>query len=366
MADSQRQPNPIVELTVARFREFIREPGAVFWAFGFPVLLALALGLAFREKGRALPRVGLEPGAPVWLVEGLAQVDGEAGGVEPGAEVAEPLIEIVRDDPVGTARALRIGAVDLVVAAAPGEERALLYQFDPTRDASVAARVIVDDALQRALGRADLVPSEEVHLTAPGARYIDFLFPGIIGMSLMSSTLWGVGYSIVLARKRKQLKRLAATPMRRWHFVLATFLSRVVFLVAEVATLLFFGWLVFDIVIRGSVPAFALVSLLGTSSFGALGLMVAARVSSVEAANGWLNLATFPMWMLSGLFFSYERFPEATHGAIQLLPLTALIDGLRAIVNEGAGFVDVGSELAVLAAWSVGGFLIAASRFRWQ
>ncbi|QDU67853.1 ABC transporter permease [Engelhardtia mirabilis] len=358
MADASRQPNPVVELTVARFREFIREPGAVFWAFGFPVILALALGLAFRERGRTLPRVGLEPQAPAWLVQGLSAIDGEGS--------TEALIDLVADGEVETARALRIGAVDLVVRAAQGDSRALVYEYDPTREASAAARVIVDDALQRALGRSDLLPSSEVHLTAPGARYIDFLFPGIIGMSLMSSTLWGVGYSIVLARKRKQLKRLAATPMRRWHFILATFLSRVLFLVVEVALLLLFGWLVFDIVIRGSVPAFALVSLLGTASFGAIGLMIAARVSSVEAANGWLNLATFPMWMLSGVFFSYERFPEVTHFAIRLLPLTALNDGLRAIVNEGAGLVDVASQIVVLAVWAVVGFAIAASRFRWQ
>lgn len=362
MADGERRPHAIVELTLARFREFIREPGAVFWAFGFPILLALALGIAFREQGRALPRVGVEASAPAWLAEGLAAAAAERRG--------EALLDVLTADPDALARALRIGSVDLVVAAvAPpdgGAGRALEYRLDPSRDASVAARVQVDDALQRALGRGDVVPTREEHRTAPGARYIDFLFPGILGMSLMSSTLWGVGYSIVLARKRKQLKRLAATPMRRWHFVLATFLSRLLFLTVEVLLLILFGWLVFDIVVRGSAPAFALVALLGTAAFGAIGLMIAARVASVEAANGWLNLATFPMWMLSGLFFSYERFPEATHAGIRLLPLTALIDGLRAIVNEGAGFAQVGGELAVLTVWSVAGFAIAAARFRWQ
>lgn len=355
MADAGRRPNPIVELTLVRFREFARERGAMFWAFGFPMLMALALGIAFREKGRSVPRVALEPDAPAWVAE--------VARAAAGAESAP--FTLVEDEAEAIERALRIGAVDLAVGA-DGQRRELVYRFDPSRESSHTARLVVDDALQRGLGRVEAASISEEHLTVPGARYIDFLFPGILGMTLMSSTLWGIGYSIVLARKRRQLKRLAATPMRRWHFALATFLSRVILLGAEVIVLVFFGWLVFDIVVRGSVGAFAVVATLGSSAFAAIALVIAARVESVEAANGWLNLATFPMWMLSGLFFSYERFPEFSHDLIRLLPLTALNDGLRSIINEGAGFADLGLELAVLSVWTVVGFALAARTFRWQ
>jgi ABC-2 type transport system permease protein len=347
-----RRPQPIVELTLARFREFMREPGAVFWAFGFPLLLALALGIAFREQDPALPRVAVEPDLPAWAAA--------------AAEQSESAFEAVPLERPEAERALRIGSVDLILRAAPGEERELTYHFDAERPAARAARLAVDDALQRALGRADAVVTAERVETLPGGRYIDFLFPGVIGMTLMNSCIWGIGYSIVLARKRRQLKRLAATPMRRSHYVLSTFLSRVVFLVVEVAVLLLFAWLVFDVVVRGAPAAFVLVSLAGSAAFAALALLVAARVESIEAASGWLNFVTLPMWMVSGVFFSYERFPEFAHPWIQVLPLTALNDALRAVINEGAGTVAVSFELAVLALWSVVGFTIAAARFRWQ
>jgi ABC-2 type transport system permease protein len=345
--------NPVVQLTLARFREFWREPGAVFWAFGFPLLLALALGVAFRDQERPRPRVGYHQGGGSWLEETLATIEGR--------------VEPVHGEPEELARALRIGALDLVVEmGGPLASDGLEYRYDPAREAGWSARMELDDALQRALGRGDAVPTIDRTRTIEGGRYVDFLMPGIIGMSLMSSAVWGIGYSIVLARKRKQLKRLAATPMRRWHFMLATFLSRLVFLGLEVVALLIFGALVFDVVTRGSWAALALLSLLGTGAFAGIALVVAARAENVESANGWLNFATLPMWMLSGVFFSWERFPEAVHLPIRLLPLTALNDGLRKVMNEGAGFTQLGFELVVLAVWALVGFALAARRFRWQ
>ncbi|MEO0652881.1 MAG: ABC transporter permease [Planctomycetota bacterium] len=356
--DADRPRHPVVELTLARFREFWREPGAVFWAFGFPLLLALSLGIAFREGEPSVPRLAYSPGVLASeVVEAIdaAQAAGHFEAVEVAPEEAE--------------RLLAIGAVDLRLdqrAGSASESAALLYVYDPSRPASRGARVVVDDALQRAVGRTDPLGAADLTRVVPGSRYVDFLIPGIIGMSLMSSTVWGIGYSIILARKRKQLKRLAATPMRRLHFMLANFLSRLIFLIAEVVVLIAFGWLVFRVGVDGSVLALTVVSLLGTSAFAGLALVVAARVESVEAANGWLNFSTLPMWMLSGVFFSYERFPEFAHLPIQLLPLTALNDGLRAVMNQGAGIGGVAFELAVLAVWSMGGFVVAARRFRWQ
>ncbi|MEQ8768512.1 MAG: ABC transporter permease [Planctomycetota bacterium] len=344
--------SPIVELTKARFREFLREPGAVFWSFGFPIILALALGVAFRSQSESKPRVGLLEGSPAWLVKSLTGDDTQ--------------VEVSRLTADQVALALRQGRVDLVVEAKDPERPEVVYRYDPARDAAKLARYAVDATLQEASGREDVLTAEDIRVEAAGERYVDFLFPGIVGMNLMTSSIWGIGYSIVLARKRRQLKRLAATPMRRWHLMLAIFLSRLVFLSVEIVAILGFGSLVFGVSIEGSPIALGVISLMGSASFAAIALTVAARVESVEAANGWLNFVTLPMWMLSGTFFSYERFPEVVQPVIRLLPLTALNDALRAVINDGVSVFSTAPQLAVMLGWSLVCFVWASRRFRWQ
>ncbi len=344
--------SPIVELTKARFREFLREPGAVFWSFGFPIVLALALGVAFRNQTPRPPLVGLLEGSPAWLVKALE-----------GEDTRVDTIVVAAAD---VSSALRKGAVDLVVEAPDAESARVVYRYDPTREIGRLARLAADATLQEASGRQDVMASEDVRVEAAGERYVDFLFPGIVGMNLMTSSIWGIGYSIVLSRKRRQLKRLAATPMRRWQLLLSIFLSRLVFLAVEVLAILGFGSLVFGVAIVGSPLALAVIAFFGTASFAAIALTVAARVESVEAANGWLNFVTLPMWMLSGTFFSYERFPELVQPAIRLLPLTALNDALRAVINDGEALWAVGPQIAVMATWAVVCFTWASRRFRWQ
>jgi ABC-type multidrug transport system permease subunit len=354
MADPKRIA--LVELTISRFREFWREPGAVFWAFGFPLALALGLGLAFREQDRPLPRVATGEVVDPWLTETLESLDA-AGAV---VLVSVPAGEL--------ARALRTGAVDIAVSRAGGAAEVgsgLAYRFDPDRDMARTARLTLDDLLQRAAGREDRLGAIDLPADSR-TRYIDFLFPGILGMTLMSSSIWGIGYTLALMRRRKLLKRLAATPMRRSDFLLSMFLSRALFLFVETIALLVFAHFVFAIDVEGSLAAFFLLALLGAASFAGIALLVAARVESVEAANGWLNFATMPMWLLSGLFFSYERFPELLHLPIRLLPLTALNDGLRAIANEGRGLMSLPFEIAVLVAWAIVTFVLALRLFRWQ
>lgn len=343
---------PLVELTLNRLREFWREPGAVFWTFGFPVLLALGLGIAFRERPPAT--------AEVALVGGGAVAERVAAALE-GAEGIE-LRRIERD--VAEAE-LRSDELDLVLHVEP-EGDGVRYRYDPQRPPSRTARLAVDDALQRALGRTDPLPVEDEAVREPGGRYIDFLLPGLIGLNVLSSSLWGLGFGVVMARKGRLLKRLVATPMRRSHYLLSFMLSRLVFLVIEVAVLLALGALVFGVVVHGSWLGLCWIALLGTFSFTGLGLLLAARPQSIEAASGWINAASLPMWLLSGVFFSYHRFPELLHPVIRLLPLTAFNDALREVMNEGAPAWGSAPEMAVLAAWGVLSFLVALRIFRWQ
>ncbi|MDP1602663.1 MAG: ABC transporter permease, partial [Legionella sp.] len=282
---------PLVEMTVARLREFVREPEAMFWVFAFPVLLALALGLAFR--GKVPERI------PVGVVEGsLSTATAEALGGSPALTVRVYAA-------AGGREALRTGKISLLVENDGGP----VYRLDPTRPDARAARLEVDDALQRAAGRADPLTPRESPVTEPGSRYIDFLLPGLLGLNLMGTSMWGLGFSIVNARTKKLLKRLAATPMRRSEYLLSQMLARLLFLVFEVAVLVGFGWLVFGVEVRGSFATLALVSLLGAASFAGLGLLVASRTRTIEGVSGLMNLVMLPMWLLSGTFFSWERFP---------------------------------------------------------
>lgn len=352
--------NPLVELTLARLREFLREKEAVFWVFVFPVLLACALGIAFRNTAPEKLKIAVER---------------ESGGL---AEVLaqSPDIDVMALPAPEAARELRTGGVALVVRAASdwhldsvesaSNGAAYDFSYDPTRPESRMARLTVEDALQRALGRGDVAEIRDHTVTEPGARYIDFLIPGLVGMNLMGSGMWGLGFTIVSARTRKLLKRLAATPMRRPHFLLSFILSRLVFLVLEVAAVIGFAWFVFGVGVHGSIIDLAAVSVIGAMTFAGVGLLISARPKTIEGVSGLMNLVMLPMWLLSGTFFSASRFPDALQPFIKALPLTALNDSLRAVMNDGAPLHASWSEISIMAAWGLLSFVLALRWFRWQ
>ncbi len=353
--------NPLVELTLVRMREFFREPEVVFWVFFFPVVLALVLGIAFRNTAPEQTRV--------------AVVTGDSGDT---AEVSRITTALTRSDSTGlwaeplsrdeAALALRTGKVAVVISPVnttegkPGIE----YRYDPTRPESRTARLAVDDALQREFGRADIVSVREETTTEPGARYIDFLIPGLIGLNLMGSGMWGLGFSVVQARNRKLLKRLAATPMRRSDYLLSFMFSRLVILIGEVAVVVFSAWLIFDVKMQGSLINFTVLSLVGAATFAGVGLLVAARPKTIEGVSGLMNLVMVPMWLFSGTFFSATRFPEFLLPFINALPLTALNSSLRAVMNEGASLSSNWPQICIMTAWAVASFILALKLFRWQ
>lgn len=344
------EPNPLVELTLARMREFWREPEAVFWVFLFPVLLSCALGIAFRNAPPEQVRVAIERGPAAEEI---------AAALSGRAEIRAALLS-----PEEAAAALRTGKVDLVIRAGP--DLVVDYRYDPTRPESRLARLIVGDAIERAHGRRDLVASREERVVEPGARYIDFLIPGLVGLNLMGSGMWGLGFAVVQARARKLLKWLAATPMRRSDYLLSFMLSRLIFLVLEVAAVMGFARIAFGVLVRGSIVDLAIISVIGAMTFAGMGLLVAARTRTIEGVSGLMNLIMLPMWLLSGTFFSYERFPSFLHPAIRALPLTALNDSLRAVTNEGAPLASCSLELGVMLFWGLVSFAIALRIFRWQ
>lgn len=343
-----RVRSAFIELTLARIRELMREPEAIFWVFVFPIILAGILGLAFRSR----PPDTL----PVAVVAG-PQAEARRSALEGDATIRPRVL------PDAEARqALARGHVVLVVS--DGEPPT--YRYDPTRPESLAARLAVDAVLQRAAGRADAFTPATAEVIEPGARYVDFLVPGLLGMNLMGTGMWGIGFSLVVARNGNLLKRLIAAPVRRSHLLGAQLASRLLFLVPEAGALLLFAYFFLEVPLRGSILLLALISLIGALAFSGLGLLTAARPRTIEGVSGIMNLVMVPMWIFSGIFFSTERFPAAMQPFVQALPLTALNDALRGVMLEGSGLAAVGPELIILAAWGTVSFLLALKTFRWQ
>jgi ABC-type multidrug transport system permease subunit len=341
-----------VQLMIAREKEMWREPEVVFWVFVFPILLALGLGIAFRNKPAEVNRVAIVAG------------EGAARALE--LLQASPQRRSVRTDVLPEAEALnqfRLGKYDLVVI--PQAHGGLEYRYDPARPESLLARATVNDALQAAAGRKDALPTSEKASSEPGARYIDFLIPGLLGMNLMNSGMWGIGFALVEMRQRKLLKRFVATPMRRSDFLLALASSRLVLMLIELALLLGFGVLAFQMRLLGSWASVILISAVGALCFGGLGLLTASRAQKIETVSGLINVVMMPMWLLSGVFFSYERFPAILLPLIKVLPLTALNDALRATILEGASLAAQGTRLLVLLLWGGVSYLLALRWFRW-
>jgi ABC-2 type transport system permease protein len=342
--------HPLVQLTRVRYREFFREPEAVFWVFIFPVLLAAGLGIAFRNRAAERTAVAVLAGSEA---ERLMQVLHQDKNLD---------VSLLSDS--AAAAALRSGQVALVLAPAPGGR--VEYRYDSNRPESRTARLLVDDAVQRGYGRRDPVSVSERLIHEPGARYIDFLVPGLLGMNLMGSGIWGLGFAIVDARKKRLLKRLIATPMSRAQYLASFVLSRLTLLCLEVALLLGFGVLVFGVPLRGSLLLLAVICLLSSLAFSSLGLLISSRAQTMEGASGLMNLVMLPMWIFSGVFFSASRFPGEIQPLIKALPLTASIDALRANILRGASLQQVIPELAVLVAWMGVSFLLALKLFRWR
>ena len=339
---------PLVQLSLARMREFVREPEAIFWVFGFPIVMAFALGIAFRNRGPGELRVAVARGAGDSAL--AATLD------------RSPRLAAVVLDSAAARLQLRTGRVVLLVV--PGDP--LVYRYDSTRTESRLARLEVDEELQRARGRSDVVVVRDERVTEPGSRYIDFLIPGLLGMNLLGSGIWGVGFAVVQARQKKLLKRFMATPMTKSDYLLAFILSRLVFLFVEVVALIGFGWLVFGVGVRGSWLLLAGVTVLGSLAFAGLGLLVASRARTIEGVSGLMNLVMLPMWILSGTFFSYARFPDAMIPFVKALPLTDLNDALRAVMIDGASAAQIAAPLGVVALWGVVSFALALKIFRWR
>ncbi len=344
------RPSSLGQLVGVRFKEYLREPEALFWSFGFPILLAIGLGIAFRSKPPDVVHVAVVADSPrsdtvaAWLArdKGLA-------------------VERLAGDSARTA--LRTGRVALVI---DPKDSAFHYEYDDTRPDSRTARLLANDAIQRGAGRPDPIRVTDRQIREAGSRYIDFVVPGLVGMTIMGGGIWGLGFSIVDQRRRNLLKRLVATPMSRAEYLASYLLSRLVLLFVEIGVLLTFATLLFHVPMRGSIVGIATIGVVSALSFGGLGLLIASRSKTMEGVSGLMNLTMLPMWVLSGVFFSSENFPHAVQPFIKALPLTATNDALRASMLRGVGLAGLWPQLAVLAVWTIVCYVAALRIFRWR
>ena len=345
----ERRPHPVVELTLMRLREMGREPGVLFWTFGFPVLLAIALGIAFRARGPEPVVVAALPGVSAEVHRSLA-----AAAVQ------------VKDlDGASAARELRSGRVSLLVLPPDGSGK-LGLRYDPARAEARMARATVNQALQRAAGQTEPQPVADHEVHEPGSRYIDFLIPGLLAMNLMSGSMWGVAWIIVHMRTRKLLKRLLAAPMKRRHLLYSLGLARLVVIPLEVVFVLLFARIFFSVEVAGSYLGLFAVAVAGSACFAAIAIAVASRAQNTETASGLMNLIMMPMFIASGVFFAWSNFPDFLQPAIRALPLTAMCDGMRAVMIDGAGLWGVLPSLLILALWGVPAFVLGLRYFRWN
>ena len=342
---SRLELSSLYQLTMVRFRLFWREPEAIFWIFVFPILLAVGLGMAFRNRPADVLQVGA---TTVQLTQALA--------ADKGLKAA------TMNEADGT-RALATGSILLLAIQKPD---GVAYKYDETNPDARTARMVADRAIQTAAGRREAVHAENQLVHETGSRYIDFVVPGLLGMNLMGSAIWGMGFSIVESRQKKLLKRLVASPMPRWQYLASYLLSRLAMLVIEVVGFLGFARLVFGVPFRGSMWQLGFLCVLTSLAFSALGLLVASRARTMEAASGLMNLVMLPMWILSGVFFSATRFPAVMQPVVRALPLTAAIEAMRGNMLQGMNLGQLTAQLAILLAWLVVAFAISLRIFRWR
>ena len=336
------------QLLLSRFREFYREPIAIFWVYGFPLIIAIVLGLAFRSAEVPPPKVDVENEADPSRAAAIVQ------------QLKDAKIDAALHTKAECEERSKRGIVFLYLIPS---DKDIKYVYDPHNASAVQARYRVDSTLVRATGAK--LPFEDVEVTETGKRYIDFLFPGLVAMNIMGGGVFGIGFVLVDMRARKLFKRLMASPMNRGDFLRAMMVSRLLFLIPEMFSLLVVARWLFGVPVEGSWALLIVVVLFGATAFAGIGLLIASRTEKTETASGLVNLVAMPMWLFSGVFFSATNFPAWAQPFVQALPLTQLINALRGVMLRGEGVMQVWPSLAILATYTVVTFTLALRWFKW-
>jgi ABC-2 type transport system permease protein len=368
-------------LIISLFREIIREPGVLFWGILFPILMSLGLGLAFTKKTDIIRKV-----AVITKSEALSDIsDNSILSVflekrceknPSGSRESWIWRYTIKDEKLGNSifliyemkwddamTLLKRGTINVLLL---GLNNSVEYHFDPMNpDAQLTylklCSVVGKGEVQPVQSNAEIKP-----LTVKGTRYIDFLVPGLMTMGIMMSSMWGISYGIIEKRSKKLLRRLVATPMRKSHFLMALITVRIIMNFIESGALFIFALLAFKMTIQGNILALILLFLAGNIAFAGLAILISSHTSNTEVGNGLINFVVMPMMILSGIFFSYQNFPEWSLPVIRKLPLTILTDAARSIFNEGAGYSQTVFPIIILTAIGALFFTVGLKVFKWH
>jgi len=373
--------NQLWQLIIALFREIIREPGVLFWGILFPILMSLGLGLAFTKKANVIRKVAIinnieksDTGPDNTIVADFLQKNCEKNLSLEKEDWQWKYI--IKDEKLGNSiflfydmewdeamKFLKRGTINVLLLGLNGSVE---YHFDPMNPDAELTYL----KLSSIIGQGEILPvksnSEIKPLTVTGTRYIDFLVPGLITMGVMMSCMWGISYGLIEKRSKKLLRRLVATPMKKSHFLIALITVRITMNFIESLVLFLFSLFAFKMTIQGDISALIIMFLAGNIAFAGIAVFVSSHTSNTEVGNGLINFVVFPMMVLSGIFFSYQNFPEWSIPVIKNLPLTMLTDGIRSIFNEGAGYHEVAMLILILTATGVLFFTAGLKIFKWH
>lgn len=344
----------IYRLTIARNKEFYRDKGSITWAILFPVLLMTGITFAFRNEDQELFKIG---------------VLGDSVYLQSQSVMNQSWITVVHynDDDAGTHKAferIRHHELDLLLKA---DDQQLLYWINPQSSRGAAIEQLLL-AKNPSPDESNIVKQTIVKQTIDGRaiRYVDWVIPGVLGMNIMFGALFGIGYVIVRYRKMEVLKRIQATPVNAVEYLSAQVISRLMVMMI-ISSVIFAAcnWSL-DFVVEGSYSLLFFIALLGGFAMTSLGLVMASRTDSEELAGGLLNFATFPMMLLSEVWFSLDGSPAWMQTLSQAMPLTHMVSAARKVMLEGATLADIGLHLSILGCMSITCLILAAFLFRWS
>lgn len=359
--------NQFIQLLIIQFKEFFREPGALFWSFVFPILMSFALGMAFSDKPEiiqnaafVLPQNNENVILKNFIETKCNKINNEYQLTIDNNKLGKTITHFHVATMAESELMMKRGQAEIIISE---ENKKVNYYFDPANAASRLAYIIISGIIDN----KKLISDNSVikPLEAKGMRYIDFLIPGLLAMGIMSSGLWGISYDLIEKRSKKLLRRLVATPMKKSLFMLTMFLSRFVFSVLESIVLLVFARFVFGVEIQGSMIAFSAVLISGSFFFMGLSILLASRTANPQVGNGLISSFTMPMMLVSGIFFSYSNFPDVIIPFIKYLPLTLFADSFRSIINEGAGIFDVMVPIIILSVSGLIAFFTGLKIYKW-
>jgi ABC-2 type transport system permease protein len=365
--------NSLIQLILIHYREFMREPGILFWSIIFPVLMAWVLGIAFSKQTELAQQVAFIHSQSITNPE-LARFLRDAEYIDHSDKNGEVYMEkTIHNEKLGNTKfkflvtdweggllLLKRGQVNLILREYPDSVE---YYFDPQNPQAKMVYIL----LSSAINNENLVyKSASINpLTQKGNRYIDFLIPGLIAMGVMNSLLWGISYALIEMRSKKLMRRMVATPMKKSEFLISIFVARLSITIIEALLLLSFAFAYFHISIQGSLPALILIFLAGNIAFSGIAILISSRTANSRIGTGLINVITMPMTVLSGIFFSYHNFPDFVIPIIQKLPLTMMADSIRSVFIEGAGIAQVSLNALILSTLGVICFIIGLRTYKW-